>query len=76
MGRQRERYRGKEQGGSSWREPGFWEEVADEVSVETMRWSEFALFAAPTDPSREPDPAFTVDLREHLRRLVRRLYTS
>ena len=77
MGRQRERHLGGlVQGRAPWHESDFWEEVNDEASVETMRWNEFAAFVAPTDPSREPDPEFTLDLREHLRRLVRRLYAS
>jgi len=76
VGRQRRQHRSPEQSHHAWRDGGFWEEVRDEINVETMRWNDFALFVAPTDPSSEPDPEFALRLREHLRGLVRRLYTS
>ncbi len=77
VGRQRERHPGVlVQVRAPWHESDLLEEVNDEASVETMRWNEFAAFVAPTDPSCEPDPEFTLRLREHLRGLVRRRYTS
>lgn len=59
-----------------WQEARFWDEVGDEVNVETLRWRDFTLFVSPSGPLEPPDPAFSDDLREHLRGLVRRLYTS
>ena len=59
-----------------WHEARFWDEVADEVNVETMRWNDFASFVSPSGPLQEPDFAFAEQLREHLRGLVRRLYAS
>jgi len=76
VGRQRRQQRDLELSVHGWRKAGFWEEVRDEISVETMRWNDFASFMGPADASGEPDPEFTVELREHLRDLVRRLYTS
>lgn len=77
MGRQREGHlNGLVRERAPWLESGFWEEVLDEVSLDTMRWDEFALFVAPTDPACEPDPEFAVGLREQLRQLVSRLYAS
>lgn len=77
MGKKRQRHlNGLVRERAPWLESPFWEDVRDEVSLETMRWNDFALFVAPTDPSREPDPEFAVGLREHLRQLVSRLYAS
>ncbi len=61
---------------AAWHDSRFWDEVRDEVNVRTMRWHDFAQFISPSGPTQEPDGGFQHDLREHLRRLVRRLYTS
>jgi hypothetical protein len=50
--------------------------VGDEVNVQTMRWRDFARFISPEGPGQELGAGFRDDLREHLRRLVRRLYSS
>jgi hypothetical protein len=62
--------------GVAWEDPGFWDAVQDEVRVETLDWPGFAAFMDADDPSSEPDPLFTASLREHLRRLVRKRYSS
>lgn len=59
-----------------WRDSRFWDEVGDEVNVQTMRWHDFAAFVSPAGQAEEPDAEFQVELREHLRKLVRGLYTS
>lgn len=61
---------------SPWRDSRFWDEVGDEVNIETMRWHDFAVFVSPAGEPESPDSGFQDDLRERLRELVRRLYTS
>lgn len=65
-----------ERGSGAWRDTRFWDEVRDEMNVETMRWNDFAAFVSPAGSTRGPDFEFEVELREHLRGLVRKLYTS
>ena len=60
----------------AWRDPRFWEEVGDEVNVKTIRWDDFAAFISPAGEPEQPDTGFQDQLREHLRQLVRRLYSS
>ncbi len=76
MGDERSRFADSAGPPAAWRDSRFWDEVGDEVNVQTMRWRDFARFISPEGPGQEPGAGFQDDLREHLRRLVRRLYTS
>lgn len=76
MGNERSRFADSAPLGAVWHDSRFWDEVGDEVNVQTMRWHDFARFVSPAGPMQEPDAGFQHELREHLRQLVRRLYTS
>jgi len=76
VGNERSRFADSVRPRAAWHDSRFWDEVADEVNVQTMRWRDFTRFISPAGATQEPREGFQHDLRESLRQLVRRLYAS